>query len=195
VRVLLIAPPGAGKGTQAKRIASRYGTTHVSSGDIFREEVAAGTPVGKEVGAYLDRGDLVPDDLALQVVGPHIVKAAEGGGYILDGYPRTVEQAKAAHELAKEYGVTLQGALWLDVDEDELARRIAGRAAAEGRSDDADESVVRHRIEVFNEKTRPLIDYYTDRGILHRIDANGSVDDVSDRLFAVLDPIKDEPDS
>jgi adenylate kinase len=192
MRVLLIAPPGAGKGTQATRIAERYGIEHISSGDILREEMAARTPIGEQVRSYVEHGDLVPDDVMLAVVGPRILEAARAGGYILDGYPRTVEQAKTAHKLAEEHGVTLDAALALDVDDAELVRRIAGRAAIEGRSDDADEEVVRHRLAVYNEKTRPLIDYYDGRGILRRVDATGSVDDVSQRLFAVLDPLRDK---
>ncbi|HZQ27004.1 MAG TPA: adenylate kinase [Acidimicrobiales bacterium] len=192
MRILLVAPPGAGKGTQAERIAQRYGITHISSGDILREEMAAGTPIGERVRSYVEHGDLVPDDVMLAVVGPRILEAARNGGYVLDGYPRTVVQARTARELAEEHGVTLDGVVALDVDEAELVRRMAGRARIEGRSDDADEEVVRHRLDVYNEKTRPLIDFYDGRGLLRRVDARGSVDDVSERLFAILDPLRDK---
>src|SRR5581483_3187309 len=192
MRILLVAPPGAGKGTQAERIAQRYGITHISSGDILREEMAAGTPIGERVRSYVEHGDLVPDDVMLAVVGPRSLEAARNGGYVLDGYPRTVVQARTARELAEEHGVTLDGVVALDVDEAELVRRMAGRARIEGRSDDADEEVVRHRLDVYNEKTRPLIDFYDGRGLLRRVDARGSVDDVSERLFAILDPLRDK---
>jgi adenylate kinase len=185
VRVIMLAPPGAGKGTQGERIAARYDVPHISSGEIFREETARQSPMGARLRDYLEKGDLVPDDLVLELIRARIVTAArESGGYVLAGCPRTLPQAKAAAEIGRETGTGAQAVLYLDAPPEVLIERVAGRG--ESRADDS-EDVVRHRLEVYTEYTRPLLDYYTERGIVIKINAAQSIDDVSQEIFSALD--------
>jgi adenylate kinase len=185
----MLSPPGAGKGTQGDRIAARYGVPHISSGEIFREETARQTPLGKQLSDYLDRGDLVPDDLVLSLIKDRVVAAArECGGYVLDGFPRNLAQAEAAAAIARETGTSAQAVVYLDAPRDVLIERLAGRG--ENRADDS-AAVARHRLEVYTEHTQPLVDYFAGRGILVTIDATPPVDEVSEHIFAALDRIKD----
>lgn len=193
MRVLMLAPPGAGKGTQGERIAARYGVPHISSGDIFRAEVASGSPLGNRLRGYLDTGDLVPDDLVIELMTDRIIEAAHNeGGYVLDGFPRTLPQAEVTAEIARKAGVTAQVALYLDAPAEVLIARLTGRG--ENRTDDSEE-IARHRLEVYAKSTQPLIDYYTGRGIVVRVDAAQSIDEVSGEIFAALDPIQAGPAS
>jgi adenylate kinase len=187
MRVIMLAPPGAGKGTQGERIAARYGVPHIASGDLFREEAARKTPLGNTLSGYLESGDLVPDDVVIGLVMDRVVTAAEkDGGYVLDGFPRTLPQAEAAARIARETGVSAQAVLYLDAPQEVLIRRIAGRGA--GRADDS-AAVARHRLEVFHQYTEPLLDYYTGRGLVVHIDAAPPADEVSEQIFAALDRI------
>jgi adenylate kinase len=185
MRVLLIGPPGAGKGTQASRIAEHFDLTRIATGDLLREEVAAGTERGRTAKSYIDRGDLVPDSLVIAMTRDWVVKANTEGGYILDGYPRTIVQAEAAYRWAKARGVPFDLTLFFEIGERELLARLVGRAREQGRSDDA-EQTIRHRLEVFATQTLPLADYYERRGILVRIDAVGPVDAITERILAAL---------
>jgi adenylate kinase len=190
LRVIMLAPPGAGKGTQGERIAARYGVPHIASGDIFRDEVARQTPLGERLRGYLDAGDLVPDDLVLSVVLDRVLAASRNdGGFVLDGFPRTLTQAQAAAKIARETGASAQAVLYLNAPAEVLAERLAGRG--ENRADDTAD-VQRHRLEVYAEHTKPLIDYYTDRGILIRIDASPPVDVVTQEIFTALDRVDHE---
>jgi adenylate kinase len=185
----MLSPPGAGKGTQSDRIAARYGVPHISSGEIFREETARQTPLGKQLRAFLERGDLVPDDLVLSLIRDRVVAASQGsGGYILDGFPRNLAQAEAAAEIGRETSTSAQAVVYLDAPADVLIARLAGRG--ENRADDSAD-VARHRLEVYAEHTQPLVDYFADRGILVKVDAAASVDAVSEQIFSALDRIKD----
>jgi adenylate kinase len=185
----MLSPPGAGKGTQGDRIAVRYGVPHISSGEIFREETARQTPLGKRLRGFLERGDLVPDDLVLSLIKDRVVAASQGsGGYVLDGFPRNLAQAEAAAEIGRETGTSAQAVVYLDAPADVLVARLTGRG--ENRADDSAE-VARHRLEVYAEHTRPLVDYFATRGILVKVDAAASVDVVSERIFSALDRIKD----
>jgi adenylate kinase len=159
MRLLLIGAPGAGKGTQAVRLAERLGITHISSGDLLRQHVTEETPLGKQVQKYVSRGDLVPDAMVLDMLRKPIVAASNAGGYVLDGFPRTVEQAEIAYDTARELGVAVQVAIFLEVERDELVRRLLAR----GRGADDTQDVIEHRLEVYDEKTRPMIDYYAQR--------------------------------
>jgi adenylate kinase len=189
MRVILLAPPGAGKGTQGERIASRYDVPHISSGDLFRQEVASGSELGGQLRRYVERGDLVPDNLVVQLIADRVIEAAaESGGYVLDGFPRTLPQAEAAAEIAAKTNATAQAALHLAAPQEVLISRLAGRD--QNRADDA-EAVVRHRLEVYDASTKPLIDYYARRGILVHIDATPSMDEVSKEIYRALDPIAD----
>jgi adenylate kinase len=185
MRVLLIGPPGAGKGTQAARIAAHFDLARIATGDLLRHEVASGSGHGRTAKAYIDRGDLVPDEVVIAMVRDRVVKANAKGGYILDGYPRTLAQAEAAYRWAKARGVPFDLALFFEIVTDELLARLAGRAREEGRSDDTEETV-RHRLEVFRRQTYPLLAYYQRRGILVRIDAVGPVDAITERILAAL---------
>jgi len=185
MRVLLIGPPGAGKGTQATRIADHFDLTRIATGDALREEVAAGTELGRTAKGYMERGDLVPDDLVITMTRDRVVRANTEGGYILDGFPRTLAQAEAAYRWAKARGVPFDLTLFFEIAEDELLARLAGRAREEGRSDDT-EATIRHRLEVFARQTYPVVEYYKRRGILVRIDAVGPVDAITERILAAL---------
>jgi adenylate kinase len=185
MRVLLIGLPGAGKGTQAARIAAHFDLARIATGDLLREEVAKGTELGKAAKEYMDRGDLVPDEIVIEMTRERLVQANEEGGYVLDGFPRTMAQAEAAYRWAAVRGIPFDLALYFEIGEDELLARLAGRAREEHRSDDAVETV-RHRLEVFAAQTRPLVDYYQRRGILVRINAVGPVDAISEEIFATL---------
>ena len=185
MRVLLIGPPGAGKGTQASRIADHFDLARIATGDLLREQVVDGTELGKVAKAYMDRGDLVPDDLVIEMTRDRMVEANEEGGYVLDGYPRTLAQAEAAYRWALARGIPFDLTLYFEIEEQELLARLAGRAREEHRSDDAEETV-RHRLEVFANQTRPLVDYYQRRGILVPINAVGPIDAISEEIFATL---------
>jgi adenylate kinase len=187
VRLLLLAPPGAGKGTQAKRLSQYYGIEHISTGDMLRREVADATPLGLEAKTYLDRGDLVPDELIREMVVERVSEADPKGGFLLDGYPRNLAQAEEADALARDRGITINGAVYLDVSAEELLRRLMARSGTESRSDDNEETI-RHRIEVFEAQTRPLADYFRQRGLLISVDGEQPVEkvtqDIIDKLAA-----------
>lgn len=192
MRLLMLAGPGAGKGTQAERLADHYGVEHVASGDLLRAEVEAGTEVGQAVEAAINSGDLVPDDVMLEMIGQRLVAAAEQGGYVLDGYPRNLAQAKRAYEMARDVGnIELQGVVHLQVDRDELQRRMLARAEEEGRLDDT-RATIEHRLEVFDQQTQPLVAYYTDRGLVHTIDGNQDVEDVTAAILEALADLNDD---
>lgn len=186
MRVIMLGPPGSGKGTQGERIASRYGVPHISSGELFRDEVGRQTETGKTLQRYLDAGDLVPDDLVLSLIMDRVIAAQAEGGWVLDGFPRTLPQAEAAAKAAADVGMSAQAVVYLEVPAEVLAERLADRG--EGRADDSTQ-VARHRLEVYTEHTQPLLDYYTQRGIIVRIDSSPPVDEVSAAIFAVLDRI------
>jgi adenylate kinase len=185
MRIVLLGPPGAGKGTQAAQVACRFGCPHIATGDIFRGNVAQGTELGRAAQEYMDRGDLVPDDLVIAMVMDRLAEDDCGAGFVLDGFPRTVNQAEALDRRLVDLGVPLHGVLCLEAGEQELLRRLAGRAAAQHRRDDA-EQTIRHRLEVFAIKTRPLIDYYRHRRLLTMVDGVGRVEEVTDRILGGL---------
>ncbi len=185
MRLLLLAPPGAGKGTQGKRLAARLGVAHISAGDLLRAQARAGTPAGHEISSYQERGDLVPDQIVFDVLTPVVVAAVARGGYILDGFPRTLPQATAAADLGARLGLTLDAAIYLYAPEPVLVQRLLGRAGQGGRSDDTAE-VIGRRLRVFAETTSPLIDYYRDRGILLAVDADQPPDSVTAEIQARL---------
>jgi adenylate kinase len=186
VRLLLMGAPGSGKGTQAVRLAEHFGLTHISSGDLLRRHVTEGTPLGQAVQRYVSRGDLVPDSLVMDVLRKPVVAASETGGYILDGFPRTVEQAELAYATAKELGVAAQVAVHLDVDRAELVRRLLAR----GRGSDDTAEVIDHRLEVYEEHTVPMLDYYARREELVRVDGSRTPDEVSWSLVSALQKVR-----
>jgi adenylate kinase len=185
VRLLLLAPPGAGKGTQGERLAVWSGVRHIAAGDLLRAVVRAGGPLGIQIADYQARGDLVPDQVVLDVLTPVVVDAAARGGYILDGFPRTLPQAVAAAELALRLGVRLDAAIYLYAPDDVLTQRLLDRASQGGRADDVAD-VIQHRLRVFAETTGPLVPYYTERGILVAVDADQPPDSVTADIQARL---------
>ena len=185
MNVLLIGPPGSGKGTQGERLAAQLGLEHIAAGDLLRAEVATGTALGAAAGGLMARGELVPDSMIIELVLPRVLQAAARGGYLLDGFPRSVEQAVEARKLADREGAGPQAVLYLDVPRAELVRRILSRAEIEGRADDNPETVA-NRLQVFDEATRPLIDYYRDRGLLHVIHADRDADAVTAAILGEL---------
>jgi adenylate kinase len=178
VRLLLIGAPGAGKGPQATRIADHFRVAHISSGDLLRQHVTEGTAVGRTAQEYMDRGDLVPDDVVLDMLRKPVTTAVTAGGYVLDGFPRTVEQAEAAYAVAKDLGVAVQVAIHLAVDPGSLVERMVARGQESGRADDTPE-VIKHRIDVYEERTQPLLDYYAQRERLVSVNGDRPVDEVT----------------
>ena len=175
MRVLLIGAPGAGKGTQAARIARHFGLTHISSGDLLRRHVREETAIGRQVAEYIDRGDLVPDAIIMDMLYKPVMAASASGGYILDGFPRTVEQAEAAYAVAGELGVQVQLAVHIEVPPDELMRRLKARSRGEDDSD----SVIKYRLKVYEDKTMPLLAYYAEREKLVAVNGGRPVDEVT----------------
>jgi adenylate kinase len=188
VRVVLLGPPGAGKGTQAQIIAGKLGVPAISTGDIFRANVSGQTELGQKAKAYMDAGDLVPDEITVAMVKDRLAEPDAKVGFLLDGFPRTIAQAEQLRSSLADLGQRLDCVLELVVDEDELVRRLSGRRMlVDGemvqRDDDKPETV-RHRLEVYREQTAPLSGFYDDEGLLARIDAIGEVDEVTTRAMA-----------
>jgi adenylate kinase len=189
MRMLLLAPPGAGKGTQGERLAARYGLRHIPAGDLLRAEARAATTVGREIAAYQARGDLVPDQIVMDALSPAVVEAAAGGGYILDGFPRTLPQATAAAELATRLGVRLDAVVYMYAPDKVLTARLLDRASQGGRADDVAD-VIRHRLGVFAKTTEQLVPFYTERGILIAVDADQPPDSVTADIGAQLSGLR-----
>jgi adenylate kinase len=181
MRLVLVGPPGAGKGTQAEFISAHFAIPHISTGDIFRANFSAGTPLGLEAKGYMDKGDLVPDSLTTAMVKDRLQQGDVANGFLLDGFPRTTGQAEALDGILREINTPLEVVLEMQADEDE----IVGRLLARGRSDDSEE-VIRHRLKVYAEQTAPIISYYKNSGILRTINGLGSVAEVTERAISAL---------
>jgi len=212
MRIVLVGPPGAGKGTQAEFIAEHLSVPKISTGDIFRRNVSQGTPLGLEAKKYMDAGDLVPDEVTIAMVKDRISEPDAANGYLLDGFPRNLAQAKVLDDMLDQIGHTLDMVMELVVDDEEVVRRLAGRRTCRDcgqiwhivfdppadpehcdrcggqlfQRDDDKEATIRHRLEVYNEQTAPIVDYYADRSILVGVDATGPVEDVTERSIAAL---------
>ena len=184
----MVAPPGAGKGTQGVVIAEHFGIPHIATGDLLRDHVARGTDLGQSVQSFLDRGALVPDEVVLDMVRTAL-QELQGDGFVLDGVPRTMEQARALYEIALELGMAADVALHLQVEEHELVRRLLARAHQTGRSDDTEE-VIRHRLALYYEVTHPILSWYGERGILVSVDANRDADAVGRQILTALEVLR-----
>ena len=182
MRLLLIGAPGAGKGTQAERLAKRFGIAHISSGDLLRQHVRDQTSLGRTIKSYVGRGDLVPDGVVMDMLRKPVVAAAEAGGYVLDGFPRTVEQAKASFPTAHALGAEVQAAVHLDVAREELVRRLLSRH----RGSDDTEAVIEHRMQVYLDKTVPLLEYYAGREWMFTVDGARPPDAVHEEIIVRL---------
>jgi adenylate kinase len=190
MRLVLLGPPGAGKGTQAKEVSARLQVPAVSTGDIFRANVSAGTPLGREAQRYLDAGQYVPDDITNAMVRDRLAEPDAEKGFLLDGYPRTPAQVDELDGMLAERGEALDAVVELEVVPDELVRRLSGRASQEGRSDDTRE-VARRRLALYQEQTAPLAQVYAERQLLRRVDGMGSVDEVTGRVLEALEDLSD----
>jgi adenylate kinase len=188
LRALLLAPPGAGKGTQGERLAKIYDVPHLATGEMLREHVARGTPVGRQVQDHLEGGDLVPDAVVSQLVIDRISDPPVLDGFVLDGFPRTRAQAEAAFEWGSARDRTFDAVVFLKVPDDEIVRRLLLR----GRPDDTEETI-RHRLAVYETNTKPLLDFYRSRRILLDVDGTGDVDEVTERILGALRPIVGPP--
>ncbi|MFD0575933.1 adenylate kinase [Dactylosporangium darangshiense] len=193
MRMVMIAAPGAGKGTQASRIATHFGIPHIATGSLLRSHVERDTRLGRTVRGYMDRGTLVPDRIVLRMVRRALTEAkAAGVGYVLDGYPRTPAQAGSVYQVAAELEMTADVALHLEIDDEEAVRRMLSRSAAEHRTDDT-ESVIRRRLALYHEVTRPVLDWYAERRILLCVDGMAPVDAVTARVLELLEVVEATP--
>ncbi|MCF8223578.1 MAG: adenylate kinase [Bacteroidales bacterium] len=183
---LIFGPPGSGKGTQSVKLASEFKLIHLSTGDMLREEVAAQTELGKKVEGIMQRGDLVPDEVVISMIAGRIDSNKDAEGFIFDGFPRTVDQAKALDSTLEDKGTSICKMLVLEVEHDELVKRLLKRAEVSGRPDDKDESIVENRIKVYGEKTEPVINYYKDHNKYQPVNGMGDIEDIFNRLSKVV---------
>ena len=187
MRIVLVGPPAAGKGTQAGRIVDRFGGVHIATGDILRSSAERGTELGLSASRFMDRGDLVPDEVMIDMVLERVGEGDCTEGFVLDGFPRTVPQAEALERRLDELGCSLDAAVSLELDEEELRERLARRAEEQDRVEDDDPDAIRRRLELFNHETEPLLDYYDGKGLLVRVDAQGGIDAVAERVAGALE--------
>ena len=188
IRILLIGPPGAGKGTQAALLAKHFGIPAISTGDIFRENVRNETPLGLEAKAFMDRGEYVPDTLTNALVRDRLNQDDAAAGFLLDGYPRTIDQVQELDDILEETEAKLDVVVQLTADAEELLRRLSGRAQEQGRSDDTPD-VIKRRLDVYEKQTAPLIDIYASRSLVAKVNGLGEIGDVTNRIIEVLDAL------
>jgi adenylate kinase len=183
--IIIFGPPGAGKGTQAAMIKDKYGILHISTGDMLRASVKEGTEVGKLAKSFMDKGELVPDDVMVEVIRGRIAKPDAKNGFMLDGFPRTIPQAEALDRMLRNNGLMIDAVISIEVNDREIINRISGRQAEENREDDKVD-VVKNRLRVYRDQTEPLKGYYRDKGILKEVDGLGTVDEVFERIDKIL---------
>ena len=186
LNIVLFGPPGAGKGTQAEYLINSFGLIHLSTGDLLRSEIAAGTKLGLEAKAFMDKGELVPDAVVIGMIKSRLEANKEAKGFIFDGFPRTVDQARALDELLNANSTPISGMLSLEVEKQELTDRLLSRGKISGRADDQNQSIIENRINVYNEKTSPLIEYYEKQGKHFGINGMGTIEEIAERLKAVV---------
>jgi adenylate kinase len=189
LNIVLFGPPGAGKGTQSEMLIDKYGLVHLSTGDIFRENIKGETELGLLAKSFMDRGQLVPDELTIDMLKDAVSKQHDPNGFIFDGFPRTEGQAIALDQFLSEIGTSITSMISLDVDEDELRLRIANRAKESGRVDDADPSVIQNRIDIYKKETSPVKDYYSQQNKWIEIDGLGTIDNITSRLFSAVESL------
>jgi len=187
--IILFGPPGAGKGTQAERIRDNYNFLHISTGDVFRYNIKNETELGQRAKSFIDRGELVPDDVTIKMLAGEIEKADDKNGIIFDGFPRTKAQADALDDLLNEQNEKIDALVSLNVDDEILIGRLKERGKTSGRKDDADENVIKNRIQVYYTETEIVKDHYKQQGKLHQVDGVGSVQDITKRLNNVIDQL------
>ncbi|HSG32318.1 MAG TPA: adenylate kinase [Thermodesulfobacteriota bacterium] len=185
MNLIIFGPPGAGKGTQAVNIVEKYGVAHISTGDILRGAVKNGTELGQKAKEYMDKGELVPDELIIGIIKDRIKEQDCQGGFLLDGFPRTIAQANALETMLSNEGLEIDSVVSVEVQDSEIITRILKRAEEEGRADDT-EDVVKNRLQVYRNQTEPLKDYYKEKGKLSEVDGIGSVDEVFSRIAGTI---------
>jgi adenylate kinase len=186
VNFLIFGPPGSGKGTQSVRLAEKFNLIHLSTGDMLRAEIAAGTELGKKMSNIMSKGELVPDEVVIEMIAFKIDNSRNAAGFLFDGFPRTVSQTAALEKMLNERGMKIDSMLVLDVDHDELVKRLIARAELSGRPDDKDPAVIENRIDVYKEKTEPIIEYCRGRGIYQPVNGMGSIEDIFGRLSGYM---------
>ena len=184
--LVLFGPPGAGKGTQSEFLVNHYHLVHLSTGDVFRYNIKSGTPLGNLAQSYMDQGQLVPDEVTISMLKAEVEKHAEAEGFIFDGFPRTTAQAEALDAFLTSRGESIETMLSLEVEEGELKKRLLARAVTSGRADDADETVIQNRINVYHAETAPVADFYKARGKFKTINGLGSVEEITRRLVQAI---------
>jgi adenylate kinase len=189
LNIVLFGPPGAGKGTQSERLIEKYGLVHLSTGDIFRANIKGETELGKLAKSYMDQGQLVPDEVTINMLRSEVEKHSDPKGFIFDGFPRTNAQAGALDNLLSEMGTSISIMLALEVEESELKVRLAKRAEVSGRADDADPKIIANRIKVYNDETSPVKDFYMNQGKYVGIDGIGSIDEITERLNKAIEAL------
>ncbi|MBL3656988.1 adenylate kinase [Fulvivirga sediminis] len=192
LNIVLFGPPGAGKGTQSEKLISKYNLTHISTGDLFRKHLKEGTELGKLAQKYMDDGNLVPDEVVIGMVDDKIKNTEDVNGFIFDGFPRTVTQAKALDKLMDGKGTPISGMIALEVPFEELRTRLLERGKVSGRADDQNEEKINNRINVYQEETLPVSEYYKEQGKYNAIDGVGSIDKIFDKISEVVDSLSVE---
>lgn len=190
INLILFGPPGSGKGTQAAKLVEKYGLLHISTGDLFRYEMGNDTPLGLEAKSYIEKGALVPDSVTVGMLRNKVEANPDVPGYIFDGFPRTIPQSEALDALITEKGTQISALIMLDVPDDELVKRLLERGKTSGRKDDADEAIIRNRIEVYKKETAPVFDYYAQQDKSIKVAGLGSIEEIFDRLCQVIDSVQ-----
>jgi len=189
LNVILFGPPGAGKGTQAEFLTQRYGILQLSTGDILRQAIASGSELGKQAKAFMNRGELVPDSMVVYIIAQELQAHPQAKGFLFDGFPRTSAQAAQLDAMLTQNAMRIDVMVLLEVPKPELLKRLLNRGRTSGRADDQDEFIIRNRIEVYQQQTMPVADYYQRQGKLRSVDGTGAIAEISERLFAILDNI------
>jgi adenylate kinase len=189
INIVLFGPPGAGKGTQAERLTEKYNLVHLSTGDIFRANIKNETELGKLAKSYMDKGELVPDEVTIKMLESEVDKNPTAKGFIFDGFPRTIPQAEALDTFLSSKNSDIKLMVALDVPVDELVKRLLLRGKDSGRADDTDETIIQNRIRVYNEQTAIVADFYDAREKFSKIDGVGSIDEISQRLYDAIDTV------
>ncbi len=189
INIILFGPPGSGKGTQAKQLEEKFGLVQVSTGDLFRYEMGNNTPLGQKAKEYMNKGQLVPDEVTVGMLKNKIDKFPESKGFIFDGFPRTIPQAEALDALLAERGESVNSLIALKVDDDEIVKRLLERGKTSGRADDANEEVIRNRIAVYKAETSPVYNYYAEKDLSVEIEGVGSIEDIQGRLASLIESI------
>ena len=182
VNFLIFCPPGSGKGTQSVRLAEKFNLIHLSTGDMLRAEITAGTELGKKMSLIMSKGELVPDEVVIEMIAYKIDHSKGSAGFLFDGFPRTVAQTVSLEKMLNDRGMKIDQMLVLDVDHDELVKRLIARAELSGRPDDKDPAVIENRIDVYKEKTEPIINYCNQKGLYQPVNGMGTIDDIFKRL-------------